>query len=102
MPLFNAAIRDKPTGSHDIDCRATKNSPRLVWRLEKYTPTRASVVRYASTMAASNAVKAVCMSGRQKSTTTRRYDGGGMTRIIDRALESRATVYAACAASLAL
>jgi len=46
LALSSAAISDKPTGSHAIDCLARKNSSRLFWRLEKYRPTPASIARY--------------------------------------------------------
>src|SRR5262245_50512422 len=93
MPLLSAAISDKPTGSHVIDRRATKNWSIVVWRREKYTPTAAMAARYPITIAASSAVKAVCISD---------YDRQRLMRVIDALLERRSTVYVACAASLAL
>src|SRR5262245_30766618 len=61
MPLFSAAINDSPTGSHDIDRRATKKSPSVVCRPEKYTPTAASAIKYAAMMAQSRAENDVCI-----------------------------------------
>src|ERR1044071_8488490 len=96
MPLLSAAISDRPTGSHVIDRRATKNSSIDVCRREKYTPTAVIAARYAITIAVSRLVKAVCMSERRS-----RYDRRQM-RLLDALLERRSTVLIASTASLAL
>src|SRR5262249_32951851 len=50
MPLLSAAISERPTGSHAIDCRPRKKSFRFSWRREKNTPTPASAARYVATI----------------------------------------------------